>query len=60
MKRAGFIYNRLVAAVLLALAIGFACGGCASTEPDNVSSRPWNSPEGWQNGSLPGTLTQPR
>jgi hypothetical protein len=21
--------------------------GCATTEPENVSSRPWNTPRGW-------------
>ena len=26
--------------------------GCASTESDNASVRPWNSPEGWEGGML--------
>ena len=24
--------------------------GCASTEPDNLSARPWNAPKGWEHG----------
>lgn len=48
--------------VLGLLAVGVGGFGCASTgdEPENVSSRPWNSPEGWQNGALPSNMTQPR
>lgn len=29
--------------------------GCGTTEPDNQSSRPWNSPKGWESG-VPGML----
>jgi hypothetical protein len=36
-----------------ALLIGGAVG-CASTEPDNASVRPWNSSDGWQGGALGG------
>jgi hypothetical protein len=47
--------------LLLALTalIGFI-SGCASTEPDNASVRPWNSPAGWENGALGGMDTQHR
>ncbi len=24
--------------------------GCATDDPENVSVRPWNSPQGWENG----------
>lgn len=24
--------------------------GCQSNEPENASVRPWNSPQGWENG----------
>ena len=27
--------------------------GCSSTEPENVSTRPWNAPKNWQFG-VPG------
>ncbi len=44
--------------VLAAMAAFFT--GCASSEPDNASVRPWNSPEGWQGGALGGMETQHR
>ena len=37
-------------AFLLLVVAGFALGGCASTESDNLSERPWNTPQGWENG----------
>ncbi len=41
--------------LLLALtALAAVISGCASTESDNASVRPWNSPEGWQGGALGG------
>ena len=43
---------------LVALA-GSLCG-CASTESENTSVRPWNSSEGWQNGALSGMDYQRR
>jgi hypothetical protein len=39
------------------LAAGFS--GCASTESDNASVRPWDTPQGWENG-LSGMDTQHR
>lgn len=39
--------------LLLALATAtMVLSGCASTESDNASVRPWNSPEGWEGGML--------
>jgi len=46
----------LLVLALAALAVFFT--GCASTEPDNASVRPWNSPEGWQGGALDGLMDQ--
>lgn len=40
----------LFVAVLGALAL---VTGCGTTEPDNQSSRPWNSPKSWE-GGVPG------
>jgi len=37
-----------LALLLLAMAGGLV--GCASTESDNASSRPWNTPKGWESG----------
>jgi hypothetical protein len=42
--------------LLAAMAVVFA--GCSSTESDNASVRPWNSPEGWQGGALDGIMDQ--
>ena len=33
--------------------------GCATTEPENASTRPWNAPKGWETG-LPAGLTEGR
>jgi len=37
---------------LVLAAMTLVLSGCASTESDNASVRPWNSPEGWQSGAL--------
>ena len=51
----GIISNsRCVFLLLLALA-AVALGGCASTESENLSERPWNTPQGWENG-LPSSM----
>jgi hypothetical protein len=33
--------------------------GCATDNPDDVSSTPWNRPAGWE-GPLPSTINQGR
>jgi len=33
--------------------------GCATDNPDNISSTPWNQPAGWE-GPLPSTINQGR
>ncbi len=48
-------------ALLLLSAVGLFLTGCATTEPENASARPWNSPQGWEyGGALPSVLTDPR
>jgi hypothetical protein len=42
-------------ALFLAL-IGIMLGGCATTESDNQSARPWNSPHPWETGLPSGIL----
>jgi hypothetical protein len=32
--------------------------GCATTEPENMSSRPWNAPQGWETGALPSSMNE--
>jgi hypothetical protein len=45
---------------LLLAALAFMAAGCASTEDtQNASVRPWNAPQGWENG-LPSTMTEGR
>ena len=46
--------------LVLFAALALALSGCSSLEPENASSKPWDSPEGFQGGNLPGMLTQPR
>ena len=38
--------------------LALALGGCASTESENMSERPWNTPQSWENG-LPSGMYQP-
>jgi hypothetical protein len=40
---------------LLFLIFASLAAGCASTEPDNISERPWNAPKSWEHG-LPGGM----
>jgi hypothetical protein len=52
----GCISNSRCAFLLLLVLAAVALGaGCASTESDNLSERPWNSPQGWENG-LPSSM----
>ena len=44
----GWLFLLLLAAFVISIS------GCASTDSENVSSRPWNQPQGWESGSLPG------
>jgi hypothetical protein len=45
--RAAHLFLMLVLAAMAAV-----ISGCADTESDNASVRPWASPEGWQGGAL--------
>jgi hypothetical protein len=47
---------RWVFLLLLALC-ALGASGCASTEPENASVRPWNAPKGWETG-IPGAMTE--
>jgi hypothetical protein len=46
-------------ALALVAAGGFGCG-TPGDEPANASAKPWNSPEGYQNGNLPSGMFQGR
>lgn len=43
----------LIAGVAL---IALSLGGCATTDQDAYSNRPWNSPTGWEHGLPPQML----
>ena len=45
--------------VLLLLLVAMAISGCATSEPENESVRPWNAPKSWENG-LPAGMTEGR
>jgi len=49
--------NLFLLLAFLALMVGFC--GCTSVESDNASTRPWNTPQGWENG-LPIDMQQQR
>lgn len=36
--------------LLMLFAVLLSATGCASTEVQNNSARPWDSPQGWENG----------
>jgi len=51
---------RLLLCAIVLGGAGLILTGCATdNSPDNVSSLPWNSPQGWE-GPLPSTINQGR
>jgi len=44
--------------LLLLVLVGWSLGltGCATSDPDNMSARPWNSPKSWEGGIPAGML----
>ncbi|HXS67744.1 MAG TPA: hypothetical protein VN761_02805 [Candidatus Polarisedimenticolia bacterium] len=46
MKR--FVPSFLLMTLLALVVVG--ASGCASQESDNASVRPWDAPQGWENG----------
>jgi hypothetical protein len=51
----GGMANSRCAFLLLLVLAAVVLGGCATTESDNLSERPWNAPQGWENG-LPSSM----
>jgi hypothetical protein len=45
---------------LLLASLTLALAGCTTTESENASSRPWNAPQAWETGALPGSFNQSR
>jgi hypothetical protein len=60
-RNSGRVARMFLAASLLvgSLASGSLLTGCASTEPENASSRPWNAPTRGGSG-FPGIVTDQR
>jgi hypothetical protein len=49
--RPGFLrYSRLILLGLALLALSLFGSACATTESENVSPRPWDAPQSWENG----------
>jgi len=46
--------------LLLAVGAMLWLSGCATTDPENLTDRPWNSPKGWETGYPGGMFDQPR
>lgn len=45
-------WARWVAVVLLGVIV-WTLSGCATSDPESDSERPWNAPQGWENGLPP-------
>jgi len=50
---------RIVVLGVVLAAVSFVFTGCATTESENLSERPWNSPKGWESG-LPSNINEGR
>ena len=46
--------------LLLLVVAALGLNGCASTESENLSERPWNAPQGWETGLPSGMSNQYR
>jgi hypothetical protein len=56
--RARFDLRRLGLALLLGVFVSLVAG-CATDDPENISSRPWSAPKSWEHG-LPPEMFQGR
>jgi hypothetical protein len=45
--------------LLVLVTVAWTFSGCATTEPPNASSRPWNTSKSWETG-LPGGFFERR
>jgi hypothetical protein len=54
------IFSRPICALLLFLlgALSAGVSGCATTDSENLSARPWNSPQGWETGAIPSSMNE--
>jgi hypothetical protein len=51
-SRSAWAFLLLLASLLLGMT------GCSTTESENLSARPWNSPQGWETGFLPSSINE--
>jgi hypothetical protein len=56
MRRLGNPRGWLLLVLVLA---GMGLSGCGTTETDNLSERPWNTPKSWETG-FPSNLNEGR
>ena len=54
------VSNSRWALLLLLVLAALAGTGCATTESENASERPWNTPQTWENGLPSGMFNQGR
>ena len=52
-------FSKRYLAILFLVLTAVTLVGCASTDEENMSARPWNSPKSWENG-LPSAMTEGR
>jgi len=53
------IYLKTIWFALALVVLGLGASGCKTTESDNISARPWNTPRSWENG-LPTSINEGR
>jgi hypothetical protein len=51
-----FIQKRRLLLCMALLGVVLGGFGCGTEDEQNTSSKPWNSPEGYQNGGLPSMM----
>lgn len=54
-----FLLKRSSILLLLLVTIAMLGGGCATTESETLSERPWNAPKGWEHG-IPTSILEGR
>jgi hypothetical protein len=53
------LFNRHILLLAFSALVLFAASGCATTEDDTLTERPWNAPKSWETG-LPTGMMQGR
>jgi len=56
------LMKNILRTILFALLVAGATGllaGCATDDPDNIDTKPWNTPQSWE-GPMPSNMNQGR